>query len=550
MPQSNRLSDAKLELLTKYLRGDLQQNTMPTIAKRAVGNMAPLSLEQQQIWLLSQLAPDTPVYTESVTVRLPGPLDVQAFERSFNEVIRRHELWRTSFPLVDGEPVQMIHPALQCAIPAVDLRHLLREERESEAIRQATEIAQPRFDLAELPLLRPVLVRLDDEEYRLYLILHHIIFDGTIYEVFFPELWKHYEAFSQDKPSLLPPLPIQYADYAIWQRERLQDQTFSDQLRYWRQQLANAPETLDIPTDRPFPPVQSYRGARLPFSLSKDLVDHLKALGRQEEATLYIILVAAFQTLLYRYTGQTDILIGSAAEYRNLKELQGMIGVFLNTQVLRTNLAGDPTFRELLGRVREVVLEAHAHQDVPFEYLVRELHPERSAGRTPLVQAIISLQPPLPTVPSGWTITQTDIQMHTTKADLYLELDDRPDGFVGWLEYNTDVLDEATVKRMVGHWQELLENVAADPAQHIAELPLLTSVERQLIVGEWNNTQDRGVHHLFEAQAERTPESIAIVCGEESLTYRALNEKSNQVAHFLQSQGVETGMLVGICVER
>ncbi len=558
MQDITELSGNKRVLLEKYLRGDLAQTVThrEAVTRRRSGNTAPLSFGQQQVWLLAQLMPGIPVYNECVTIHLPGPLDAGVLEQSFNALIQRHEAWRTSFPTVDGLPVQMVHAPSTIKLPVIDLRHLPAVERETEALRLATEDARVLFDLANGPLLRAILVRLDDQEHRLFLTLHHIIFDGVaIYQVFLPELYALYEAFLSHQPSPLAPLPIQYTDYAHWQRDRLDGDMLASQLAYWKQQLADAPTALELPTDRPRPPIQTYRGSMRPFTLSKQLTSDLKSLSRQEGVTLYMTLVAVFNTLLYRYTGQDDLLIGTATAGRNRPETQKLMGYFLNTLVLRTNLSGNPTFRELLLRVRGVIASAIAHEDIPFEYLVKELQPERNPGLNPLFQALLTLEPPLPTLASGWTLTQMDVTVGTSKFDLSLELDDRPEGLIGRFEYNTDLFDSATIDRMVGHWHALLEGVVADPAQRLKDLPLLTEAERQQIVVAWNDTQvpypnDTCIHQLFEEQVVRTPDAIAVVYEDTQITYRELNARANQLAHHLGQLSVGPEALVGLYVER
>jgi amino acid adenylation domain-containing protein len=558
MANTREFSEAKRALLEKYLRGNSSQNTMDTdtIPRRAPGSSAPLSFGQQQLWLISQLIPDTPVYNECVTLHLSGPLDVVILEQSLNEFIRRHEAWRTSFPLVDGPPVQMIHPTFSLSLPVADLRHLPEFEREAEALRLATENARMLFDLAHGPLLRVILIRLSDEEHRLFLTLHHIIFDGfAINQVFLPELHTLYKAFSTGQHSTLPDLPIQYADFATWQRESLRGEKLANQLTYWKKQLADAPVTLELPTDRPRPLVSTYQGSVHRFALSKHLADALKALSRQEGVTLYMTMVAAFKTLLYRYTDQCDLLIGTVTSGRKRPEVQKLMGFFLNTLVLRTDLSGNPSFRELLVRVREVVLEAIAHEDVPFEYLVKELQPERNLSQNPLFQVLLTLEIPLLNLPLGWTLTQMDATVGTSRFDLYLLLEDRSDGLIGHLEYNTDLFDVATINRMVGHWQRLLEGVVANPNRGIADVPLLTDAEWQQQVVEWNATQiaypqNQCFHELFEAQVERTPEAVAVVFEQEQLTYRELNQRSNQLAHYLRDLGVGPETLVSLLAER
>ena len=552
-----KLSPNKLALLEKYRQGNIrkEQKTGNVIQKRQPGSYAPLSLGQQQMWLLAQLIPDVPVYNESVTVRLPGILNVHALEQSLNEVIKRHEVWRTSFPVIDGQPVQVVHPELQLELALIDLRHLPLSEREPCAIRLATERALPLFDLTTVPLLRPTLIQLDEEDYRLYLTLHHILFDGVIYEVFLPELFTHYQAFAAHKPSPLSPFSIQYSDFAVWQRERLQSKELALQIEYWKKQLANAPALLELPIDHPYPRIQSHRGARLPFALSRELVNALRALARSENASLYQLLVASFTVLLYRYTGQSDLLIGTTTAGRRPQEIRGLLGVFLNPLVLRTDLTGNPSFRELLYRVRDVVLEAHANQDVPFEYLVKELQPARNLRQGPFIQVMVSLEPPLPVLPSGWTITQSDVEAKTAKFDLFLELDDRPDGFVAWLEYNTDIFEEATAWRIIGHWQLLLQSIVEDPSQRLADLSFMTAEERHRLLIEWNATavdypRNLLLHQLFEAQARQIPGSIAAVYEHTKITYQVLDARANQLARYLRRQGVGPDVLVGIYLER
>jgi len=559
MSNTTELSEAKRALLEKYLRGALPPATMAedTIPQRPQGVTAtPLSFGQQQMWLLTQLIPDIPVYNEGVTVHLPGQIDVDVLERSLNEVVRRHEAWRTSFPMVDGQPVQVIHPSLPLSLPLIDLRHLSPDEREAEALRRATADARQPFDLAHGPMVRAMLMRLEDEEHRLYLTLHHIIFDGTsVYQVFLPELRTIYEAFLQNQPSPLPALPIQYADFAMWQREWLQGKILTDQLTYWKQQLDGAPAILELPTDRTRPQNPTYHGFVQSFSLPRQLSNDLKELSRREGVTLYVTLLAAFNTLLSRYTGQEDILVGTVSAGRKQVEIQKLMGVFINTLVMRTNLTGNPGFRELLKRVQKVTLEAQDYQDVPFEYLVKELQPEREQGQNPLFQVLLLLEPPMAALPSGWTLSHMDVNTDTSKFDLSLILDDRPEGLLCRFEYSTDLFDAATITRMAGHWQQLLEGVVAAPEQHLAELPLLTEAERQQILVEWNATatdypRDQSVHQLFEAQVERTPDAVALIFGEQQMAYGELNTRANQLAHRLRQLGVRREVMVGLCMDR
>src|SRR6266581_244814 len=478
------------------------------IPARSLAGPAPLSFEQEQLWFLAQLMPDSPAYNESLTIGFQGSLDVTAFEQGLNEFINRHQIWRTSFPTVDGQPVQVIHPASNFKLAEVDLRNLPEAERESEALRLAAEDIMRPFDLAHGPLLRAMLVRLGDEDYRLFMALHHIIFDAvSLNHIFLPELHALYEAFSRGKPSPLSLLPLQYADFAAWEREALQQDLFAQHLAYWKQHLADAPQILDLPTDRPRPPIQSYRGSMQTFALPRHLTEALKTLSRRECVTLYMTLAAAFQALLHRYTGQNDLLIGTITSSRKRPEVQRLAEYFLNTVVLRTDMSGNPTFRELLKRVCNVIISAHCHEDIPFGYIVKELRPERNRSYHPFVQVVLSYQPQLPAPPSGWNVSQMDVQRHISKFDLCLELDERAEGLIGRFIYNTELFEADRINRLVGHLEVLLTAIVADPDQHVADLPLLTEAERQQLLVDWNATlapypSDRCIYELFDAQVE------------------------------------------------
>jgi len=525
----------------------------------------PLSFAQQRLWFLDQLEPGSPLYNVPDAVRINGPLDVAALERSLNEIVRRHEVLRTTFPTVDGKPVQVIAPDLTIPLPVVDLTGLPEAEREPEALRQAREQARRPFDLARGPLLRARLLRLGEEDHVALMIMHHIASDGWSTGVLVQEIAALYDAFSHDRPSLLPELPIQYADFAHWQRNWLQGEILEAQLDYWKQQLKGLPPLLELPTDRPRPALQSFHGAHHTFILPKSLSEACKALGQQEGATLFMTMLAAFQTLLYRYTGQEDISVGTPIANRNRAELEGLIGFFVNTLVLCTDLSGEPSFRELLKRVREAALGAYAHQDLPFEMLVNALQPERDLSHTPLFQVMFILQnAPMEALElPGLTLSQLEVGTGVATFDLTLAIGEGPDGLSGALEYNTDLFDAATIQRMVGHFQTLLEGIVADPDQPISTLPLLTETEGHQLLVEWNDTatdypQDRCIHHLFEAQVERTPDVIAVAFPstssghrkDECLTYDELNWRANQLAHYLRKLGVGPETLVGLCVDR
>ena len=525
------------------------------ITRRSSEGRVPLSYRQEQIWLHAQMAPDMPVYNEALTIHRSGPLDVAALERSLNEILRRHEAWRTTFAIVDGEPVQVIQPELTISLPVADLRGLAEAKREKEALRLATEDARQLFNLARGPLLRTRLVRLSDEEHRLFLVLHHIVFDGiSIYRVFLPELMTLYDAFSTGKPSPLPEPVLQYPDYALWRRQWLQGDILAEQTAYWRQQLGGELPVLQLPTDHPRPPVQTFRGAMQKLHVRKEVAEALKRLSQRQGVTLFMTLMAAFDALLYRYTGQDDLLVGCATAGRNRSEIQHLMGYFLNTVVLRTDISGNPSFLELLTRVKQVTLGALANEEVPFEHVVKELDPRRDVSRSPLIQVLFSLEPPLPNLATGWKLTRMDVDTGATKFDLYLELDDRPEGLVGRFTYSTDLFDSATIARMVRHWERLLESILAHPELPVAELPLLTESERHQLFTDWNDTRAEYpplcIHELFEAQAERTPEAVAAMFDRQHLSYRELNQRANQLAHHLRSIGVGPETLVAICVER
>jgi aspartate racemase len=489
---------------------------------------------------------------------MPGPLEPSALERAFNEIIRRHEAWRTTFPTVDGRPITLVHPPARFELPVLDLRDLPEDQRIPAAMRRVfSDIDEP-FDLAMGPLLRPRLARLGEQEHWLFLALHHIIYDGfSGQRIFLPELETLYKAYCEGKTSPLPELPVQYGDFAHWQRQWLRDAVPAEQLDYWRKQLTGAPPVLRMPTDRPRSAIRTCRGAMHQFALRPGLTDQLKQLSLAEGVTLYMTLLAVLSTLLYRYTEQDDIVVGSAVAGRKRPETQGMLGFFPNMLVMRTSLAGDPPFRELLARLRDVVLGALAHEDVPFDLLVKELQPERDPSLNPLYQVALALEPPHAVQESGWTLSRMDIDTHTAKVDLTLELDDRPndEGLVGRFEYNTDLFDAETISRLCDHWLTLLESIVADPACSLSTLPMLTAAERRTVLLEWNATDvpypaDRCIHQLFEEQVRRTPEATAVVFADTHLTYAELNGRANQLAHYLICLGVGPDHFVALCMER
>ena len=514
------------------------------------------SYAQRSLWFLDQLVPGSSLYNLHSATRLFSAINVTALEQSINEIVRRHESLRTAFRALDGEPVQVVARTLNLALPVADLRQAAESEREDEALRIAVEEAQRPFDLTKWPLLRARLLRMGEEDYILLLTMHHIVCDFWSMNVFQEELSTLYEAFCAGRPSPLPELPIQYADFADWEWRWLQGPMGKSQLNYWKKRLADLP-VLQMPTDWPAPVVPSFEGAGYSFWLPEALCQALVRLSRHEKVTLFMTMLAAFQTLLYRYTGQDDIAVGTPVANRNRPEVERLIGFFANSLVLRTDLSGNPRFRELLARVRDVAIGAYAHQDLPFEKLVRELKPDRQAGRNPLFEVHFQLFSGLgsddTSDPLVGELVETDVK--TAKFDLALDLWEYPDGLWAHLEYSTDLFSEETIGRMEGHFRTLLDGIAADPDQRLSELPLLTKDERQQVLMEWNDTDvdyptDTCLHQLFEAQVERTPDAIALVFGQEHLTYSALNRRANQLAHYLQSLGVGPEVLVAIYAER
>jgi amino acid adenylation domain-containing protein len=516
-----------------------------------------LSFSQERLWVLDRLGLGSIAYHICPVFRLAGPLDLPTLQRSLGEIVRRHEALRTTFQEKSGKPVQVIHPAGEFRLDITDLSGLSAAGREAEASRRILAEARRPFDLSEGPLLRASLLRLGEEEHIFSLILHHIIFDGWSIGILFGELSALYRAFRGGGPSPLRELPIQYADFAVWQRRWLQGEVLQSLLSYWKRKLEGAPPVLELPSDRPRPPVQTHQGALESFLVPKPVSEGLKSLSRQEGGTLYIVLLTAFATLLRRYTGQEDIVIGTPIANRNRVEIETLIGFFVNTLVLRTDLSGDPTFRQLLGRVRETTLEAYEHQDLPFEKLVEELQPQRSLSHSPLVQVMFAFQnmPGGGLTLEGLSVTRQRHSGGTAKFDLTLFMTEGQEGLKGTIEYATDLFDAGTIGRMIGHFGTLLEGIAADPDRRISALPLLSEAERHRIVVEWNDTateypRDKCIHHLFEEQVERTPDAVAVICGDRSLTYRALNREADRIAGRLRGLGVGRGALVGIFAER
>lgn len=515
----------------------------------------PASFAQARLWFIEQLFPGNSSYNVSTALRLTGSLNVSALEKTFNEIVRRHEALRTNFMMIEGQPVQVIAPTLTIPLAAIDLRHLPRAEQEAEIQRIVIKEQSHSFDLCSEPLLRVLLLQ-PSSEHILLLNLHHIICDGWSVGVIIREIGTLYNAFANNNSSPLCELPIQYADYTHWQQEYLQGEVLKTQITYWKQHLDKL-SALNFPTDRTRPLRQTHQGKTQFLELPKSLSEELEALSQRQGVTLFMTLLAAFKTLLYRYSQQEDIVIGSPIANRNRREIEEIIGFFVNTLVLRTNLGGNPTFWELLGRVREVALGAYNHQDLPFEKLVEELHPERSLSHHPLFQVVFGLQntPRQILELAELKISQLEFENNSTKFDLEFQMWESSQGIKGQVIYSTDLFDDTTITRMLGHFQTLLEGIVANPQQHLSELPILTENEQRQLLVEWNNTQTNyphnlGIHQLFEAQVKHTPDAIAVVFQKEKLTYRELNNQANQLAHYLQNSGVKPDILVGLCLEK
>ncbi|HEX8275646.1 MAG TPA: condensation domain-containing protein, partial [Longimicrobiaceae bacterium] len=519
----------------------------------------PLSFAQRRLWFLDRLEPGSTLYSLPFQVRLRGELDAGALARSLAEVVRRHEVLRTVYRAgADGEPAQLPLPPGGWRMGAADLGALDPPGARAAAAELARAHAAAPFDLARGPVFRALLARVGAREHLLALNVHHVASDEWSEGVLFRELGSLYAAFRRGAPAGLDELPVQYADYALWQREQLRGEALERELAYWRRALEGAPRVLELPADRPRPAAQSHRGAAVARRLERPLLDALLPLARREGATLHVLLLAALQALLARYAGQDDVVVGTPIAGRTRAETEPLIGFFVNTLALRTELSGAPSFRELLRRVREAALGAYAHAELPFERLVEELAPERSLGHHPLFQVVLVLQDG--TGPGlrldGLEVEPLEAESRTAKFDLTLTAAEDAAGLRLALEYATDLFDPGTAERMLEHLGVLLEGAARDPELPLPDLPLLGPAERRRLLEEWSRSGDadapdaRCVHELFAEQAERTPDALALVAGAETLTYAELHRRSDALARRLAARGVGPDARVGICVER
>jgi aspartate racemase len=553
------LSESRRALLRRYLRGRATEGGLKAgiSARREGSGPAPLSYSQQQIWLHSQLAGDALIYNEPITIHRHGELDRAALERSFLEIVRRHEAWRTTFEWKADQPVQIVQPPpARIEIPFVDLREIPLAGREPEAIRLATVDALQPFDLAKGPMFRMRLACLSDSEHRLFIALHHIIFDGvSLYRVLLPEFQAFYEAFTTNQFPALAELPIQYPDYAIWQRDSIKEIS-PEHLSYWQRICDDIP-TLDLQTDRPRPASQTYAGAMATFEIPAPTAAALRILSHEQGATPFMTMTAAFMALLHGYTGQEDIAIGGVSSGRHHKETMNLLGCFLNTVVIRCAFSKNLPFTQMLASVRGATLGALSHDEVPFELLVQRFASKRDPSRAPLVQALIVVEPPLDPLKEGWAFTHMDVETGTAKFDLQLGLDDRAEGLTGRFIYNTDLFERRTMEVLTSRWLKLLDRIAAAPTQRICDLTaeVWRDGERQMPPAEWNDTRtkyprDATIHQIFEEQVRQTPSATAVVFGKEQLTYGELNRLANQLARKLRELKVDRDVPVGVCMER
>ncbi|MDJ0580938.1 non-ribosomal peptide synthetase [Crocosphaera sp.] len=554
----NELAERKEEII-QFLQQNQLDSSRINIPIKPVprSKNLPLSFSQQRLWILEQLEDGNVAYNEGGAVHLEGSLDVKILQKSLEEIVRRHEVIRTNIQTINGEPYQVINETPNLYLEKIDISQLSPEKQQETWQEIAFNQFQLPFDLEKDLLLRVILVKLGDTSHNLLVIMHHIVCDGWSFGVLIKEFSRLYQAYQANLPSPLPELKVQYADYAVWQREWLSQERLQNQLDYWKKKLSGLSPLLELPLDYPRPPVQTFEGATEKFSLSQRLTQKLNQLTQQLDATLFMTLLSAFSVLLSRYSRQEDITLGSPIANRKRSEIEPLIGFFLNTLVMRVNLEDNPSVTELIKQVKKTCLEAYTHQDIPFEKLVEELQPERNMSHAPLFQVAFVLQnaPTEELKLPELTVSTIEVDRGIAKFDLSLFVIETEQGLkVNW-EYNTDLFERKTITRMMGHFQVLLEAMVANPQEKVSKLPLLTEREEYKLLVEWNNTaveypQDKCIHQLFEEQVKKTPNAVAVVYEEEQLTYQELNQKANQLAHYLQKSGVKPDTLVGICVER
>lgn len=566
----SQIASMKYQLL-EFLRHADQHNAgdPDRIPRRPNRGKAPLSFAQQRLWAMDRLGSKSMAYVTQVPVRIEGPLNPEAWRQSLAEFIRRHEILRSTIQEADGEPYQVADFAHLEEMPLVDLRYLSQSERSRQVQRLITADADFPFDLRRGPLVRLKLLWLEEREHVLLIVFHHIVADGWTLGILAKELLALYEAYLAGRPSSLPELPLQFGDYASWQRERLKCARLDKLTSYWERQLSGLPPLLDLPTDRPRPDVESFRGATKPFTLPKELNEALTRLASSERVSRFMVLLAALNVLLYRYTNMEDIAVGTVVANRNRSELEALVGCFINTLVLRTDMSGDLSFHELLHRCRRVALDAFDHQDLPFDKLVEHLRPERTLGRSPLFQVMLLLQnAPLPKLDdAGLNVTGLHIDNRTAPFDLSFSIFDDKSGWsfpseyrsddevwLGTTLYNTDLFDPATIDRVLGHFRQLLESIVDAPHERISALRLLTEQEERTLVDTVVRPSPSGevetIHERFQRQAKSKPDSVAVVFQTHQMTYGELNRRANQLARSLRKRGVGPEVRVGLYLER
>jgi amino acid adenylation domain-containing protein len=521
-------------------------------------NSAVLSFAQQRLWFLEQLEPGRADYHISSSYHCLGDINISALQQALNAIVARHEVLRTTFTNQDGNPIQVINATSPVPLQIFDLRKQPLSVQATEIQRLLSREIQRPFNFSQDLMLRSCLLQIGETEHILLLVVHHIAADGWSMRILFQELSSLYSAFSQGLPSSLTPLPIQYADFAQWQRQYLQDDVLESSINYWKKHLSGAPELLSLPIDRPRPPIQSFQGKTQSFSLPGQVTERLRLLGQGEKSTLFMVILAVFNILLSRYTNSQDIVVGTALGNRQHSETQELIGFFVNTLALRTDVSGNPSFKELLGRVREVMVGSYEYQDLPFEKLIEALQPKRDLSYSPIFQVMLILNEDILQEKielNRLNISRWEVENNAAQFDLTLNVNQMDTEILLQWQYNTDLFDDSTIERIAGNFQTLLTNIIVNPEIPISELSLLTANEQQQLLGEWNNTQveypqDKCIHQLFEEQVERTPDAIAVVFAQQKLTYRELNHRANRLAHYLQSLGVKPESLVGVCLER
>ncbi|MEM7594672.1 MAG: amino acid adenylation domain-containing protein, partial [Cyanobacteria bacterium P01_A01_bin.83] len=543
--------------LAKYIDTNSTKNSFAPILPIPHQSKIPLSLTQQGLWFLYQLEPDSSAYNIPLALEIKGVLQINTLERAIAEIVRRHETLRTNFELINNIPVQVITPTRDIPLKVVNLLPLSVSEQTTELqCLMETEIHRP-FDLRREALLRTTLFQQTPDTQVLLVMMHHIVSDGWSLEIFTRELSTIYAAIVNQQSSALPELQIQYADFAHWQREYLQGEIYETQLNYWQQQLAGLPPLLELPTDKPRPAIQTFNGGIERFNLTPELSAKLRTLSKGSGATLFMTLLASFTTLLSRYSNCQDIAIGSPIANRNRSEIESLIGFFVNTLVLRTNLEGDPSFKELLQQVRQTTLDAYAHSDLQFDQLVEIIQPERSLSYNPLFQVMFVLQNGTATAKetSTLTINPLPVNLINSQLDLTLSMEETETGLMGFWQYNSNLFDAETIKRLSDNFLVLLEQIATYPEKPVTALALMTTAERHQVLVEFNPqaekyAQEYFIHQLFEEQVKLNPHSVAVVFEDQQITYQELNNKANQLAHYLRSLGVGSDVLVGICIER